>query len=63
MKIATYSNSRTAFKAMTSLAEAFKVAYRAGCVMGFCLSSLALMILAIMIAIYRVNIYAIYMYM
>jgi len=29
------------------------VAYRAGCVMGFCLSSLALMILAIMIAIYR----------
>merc|ERR1712146_554317 len=35
MRVAVYSNYRTAFKAQTSLADAFKVAFRAGCVMGF----------------------------
>jgi len=49
MKIATYSNSRTAYKAMSSLAEAFKVAYRAGCVMGFFLTAAGLLILVIII--------------
>jgi len=34
------------------LDEAFKVAFRAGCVMGFFLTSLALLILAILMAIY-----------
>ena len=56
MKIATYSNSRTAYKAIESLSEAFKVAYRAGCVMGFFLTSAGLLILVIIIGIYR-NIY------
>ncbi len=53
MKIATYSNSRTAYMAITSLADAFKVAYRAGCVMGFFLTGAGLLILVIIIAIYR----------
>ena len=53
MKIATYSNSRTAFKAMSSLSEAFKVAYKAGCVMGFFLTSAGLLVLVALIGIYR----------
>jgi inorganic pyrophosphatase len=53
MKIAVYSNSRTAFKAMSSLAEAFKVAYRAGCVMGFFLTAAGLLVLVILIGVYR----------
>ena len=35
MRIAVVSNYRTTFKAKNSLADAFTVAYRAGCVMGF----------------------------
>lgn len=53
MKIATYANSRTAYMAMTSLAEAFKVAYRAGCVMGFFLTAAGLLVLVIIIGVYR----------
>lgn len=53
MKIATYSNSRTAYKAMSSLAEAFKVSYRAGCVMGFFLTAAGLLVLVILIGVYR----------
>jgi Na+/H+-translocating membrane pyrophosphatase len=53
MQIATYTNTRVAYTAQFSLEEAFKVAYRAGCVMGFALTSLALLILTILIAIYR----------
>lgn len=68
MKIAVYANIRTAFEAQysntpfpfkinpylrKSLEEAFHVAFRAGCVMGFGLVSIALMVLALVIAIYR----------
>ena len=53
MKIATFSNFRTTFKAKSSLAEGFVVAFRAGCVMGFSLTSLALLNLTLLIAIYR----------
>lgn len=53
MQIATFTNTRVAYTAQFSLAEAFIVAYRAGCVMGFALTSLALLILTILIAAYR----------
>ena len=53
MQIATYTNTRVAYTAQFSLAEAFIVAYRAGCVMGFALTSLALLILTLLIAVYR----------
>lgn len=53
MKIAVYSNVRTAFEAQKSLEEAFHVAFRAGCVMGFGLVSIALVVLALIITIYR----------
>ena len=54
MQIATFTNTRVAYIAQSSLDEAFKVAFRAGCVMGFSLTSLGLLILAILMAIYRV---------
>lgn len=53
MLIATYSNYRTAFKARSSLAEAFKVAYQAGSVMGFALVSISLLMLTFIILIFR----------
>lgn len=53
MVIATYSNYRTAFKARTSLAEGFKVAYQAGSVMGFALVSIALFMLTLIIIIFK----------
>jgi len=53
MQIATYTNVRVAFKAQEGLDEAFKVAFRAGCVMGFCLTSLGLLVLTILMSIYR----------
>jgi len=52
MKIATYANSRTSYSAVTSLGDAFKVAFRAGCVMGFSLTSLGLLNLTIIISIF-----------
>jgi len=53
MRIAVYSNYRTAYKAQHSLSEGFRVAYKAGCVMGFALSSLSLLVLVTIILIYR----------
>ena len=53
MKIAVKSNFRTTYKAMTSLSEAFKTAFRAGCVMGFSMISLSLLILIILFEVYR----------
>ena len=53
MRIAVISNYRTAFKAKTSLAEAFKVAYRAGCVMGFSSVGISLAILLSIILSYQ----------
>jgi inorganic pyrophosphatase len=43
MVIATRTNYRVTFCATSSLAQAFKVAYKAGCVMGFALVSLGLL--------------------
>jgi Na+/H+-translocating membrane pyrophosphatase len=53
MMVATYSNYRTAIKARTSLADAFRVAYQAGCVMGFALVSFGLMMLTLVIIIFK----------
>lgn len=43
MLIATQSNYRTTYCAKSGLAPAFRVAYRAGCAMGFALVSLGLL--------------------
>ena len=43
MVIATQTNFRTTFCAQEGLAPAFRVAYRAGCAMGFALVSLGLL--------------------
>lgn len=53
MYIATYANTRTSFSCIRSLADGFKVAFRAGCVMGFFLVSVGLLILSIIMLIYR----------
>jgi len=53
MQIATFTNTRVAYIAQSSLDEAFKVAFRAGCVMGFSLNSLGLLVLTILMAIYK----------
>eukprot|EP01083_Nonionella_stella_P092363 258559_1 len=45
MRVATYSNARTAIRAKTSLAEGFHVAFSGGSVMGFSLVSLGLIVL------------------
>jgi len=52
MRIAVVTNYRTAFKAKSSLAEAFTVAYQAGCVMGFSSVGISLAILLSMILVY-----------
>lgn len=58
MMVATKSNIRVTFAAATytndedGLKNAFNVAFRGGCVMGFCLVSLALSVLAALIFIY-----------
>lgn len=43
MMIATYTNYRVTYCAKKGLDEAFKTAYRGGCVMGFALVSIALL--------------------
>jgi Na+/H+-translocating membrane pyrophosphatase len=53
MVIATQANFRTTYCARNSLASAFRVAYRAGCAMGFALVSLGLLVLIILILIYK----------
>ncbi|CAK68267.1 unnamed protein product (macronuclear) [Paramecium tetraurelia] len=53
MSIATAANYRTAFCAITSLSDAFQMAYRGGCVMGFLLVSISLSILSLIIIIYN----------
>lgn len=52
MRIAVISNYRTTYKATHSLASAFKLAYRAGCVMGFTSVGLSLGILLSLMLIY-----------
>ena len=56
MKVAVYSNSRTAYSAVNrdnGLANAFKVAFRGGAVLGFVLSSLGLLNLFALINLYN----------
>jgi len=53
MRVAVFSNYRCSYKAQSSMTGAFKVAYGAGCVMGFCLTSLGVLVLQILIAIYN----------
>lgn len=53
MKIAVKSNFRTTYKAIDSLAEAFKTAFRAGCVMGFSMIGLSLLILLTLFEIFK----------
>ena len=58
MMVATESNVRVTYCAKTyiqpkdAFREAFNVAFRGGCVMGFCLVSLALTVLTLMIVVY-----------
>jgi len=52
MRIAVVANYRTAYKARSSLDEAFNVAYRAGCVMGFSSVGISLGILLSIILLY-----------
>jgi len=54
MYVATKTNVRVTYMAAAckkdeALSEAFKVAFKGGCVMGFCLVSLALVVLTILI--------------
>jgi len=54
MKVATFSNYRCAFCAWTKgMNSAFDVAFRAGCVMGFGLTSFGLLMLVLLILIYH----------
>lgn len=53
MIIATQANFRTTYCAKNNLAPAFRVAYRAGCAMGFALVSLGLGVLLILIIVYK----------
>ena len=52
MRVATFSNYRCAYCAQTKMTDAFAVAYRAGCVMGFALVSFALLSMTILMGIY-----------
>lgn len=52
MKIATAANFRTTYRAITSLEDAFEIAYRAGTVMGFSTVGLALGVLTTLLIIY-----------
>jgi len=49
MVIATQTNFRTTYCAREGLAPAFRVAYRAGCAMGFALVSLGLLGISVFI--------------
>ena len=53
MHIATFSNYRTTLSATDSLGAAFKVAYRAGVIIGFVLVSLSLIVLLVVIYLYQ----------
>lgn len=53
MIVATQANYRVTYCARNALAPAFRVAYRAGCAMGFALVSLGLLILILLIIVYK----------
>jgi K(+)-stimulated pyrophosphate-energized sodium pump len=52
MKIATAGNVRTTVRAQTSIAEAFKVAFSSGIVMGFALVGLAIVAMMTIVLVY-----------
>lgn len=53
MRIAVASNYRTTYKAMSSLAEAFQTALKAGCVMGFSSVGIGLGVLLSLLLVYE----------
>lgn len=53
MRIAVRANFRTTFKAISSLADAFNVAFQAGCVMGFAMVCISLAVLLTIYLIYK----------
>jgi inorganic pyrophosphatase len=53
MKVAVYSNGIVALEAKESLARGFLVAFRAGSVMGFVLTSLGLLVLLLLLFVYN----------
>ena len=53
MVVATRTNYRVTYLAKDGLADAFKIAYRAGCSMGFMLVSIGLLVLVMLIVIYK----------
>jgi len=62
MYVATRANVRVTYMAATEkgkkkLAEAFKVAFKGGCVMGFCLVSLSLLVFTVLIYVYQCKYY------
>jgi len=52
MRVATYSNYRCAYESTESMSKGLKVAYAAGCVMGFALVSLGVLFLLLLITLY-----------
>jgi H(+)-translocating pyrophosphatase len=55
MRIAVYSNSRTALQAAQGYTPAFATSFKAGCVMGFALCSLALLVLFILVNLFSLE--------
>jgi len=53
MKVAVYANGRVALEAQKSLQLGFVTAFRAGSVMGFCLTSLGLLVLLLIMWIFN----------
>jgi H(+)-translocating pyrophosphatase len=53
MIVATRTNYRVTFLAKDGLQDAFRVAYRAGCAMGFLLVSIGLLTLTVLIVMYK----------
>jgi len=62
MYVATRANVRVTYMAATEkgkkkLEEAFRVAFKGGCVMGFCLVSLSLLVFTVLIFVYQCKYY------
>mmetsp|Transcript_17836 Transcript_17836/g.34540 ORF Transcript_17836/g.34540 Transcript_17836/m.34540 type:complete len:841 (+) Transcript_17836:56-2578(+) len=53
MRIAVFSNSRTAVKSNESIGEGFATAFKAGSVMGFALVSIAILVLMVLVEVYK----------
>ena len=53
MTVAVYANGRVALQTQKSLREGFIAAFRAGSVMGFCLTSLGLLVLLVILLVYN----------